>query len=197
MGQLGRNFLASHRMYLLRFEERLRDAGSGVAIPYWDPVTDPAIPRANKKALVEKWGIAREWSKDLLPSKKALDAVVERTKFKPFQLHLESFHNLIHRAVGGDMSTSASPGDPIFWLHHANIDRLWAEWQKKHRAARPSNADKKLKPSSMFGMPVCRTRCASGRSATATPDCGPRPRDLAAVAAHRAVCPGDVRLGLD
>lgn len=26
-------------------------------------------------------------------------------------------------------SIPSSPYDPIFWLHHANVDRLWAEWQ--------------------------------------------------------------------
>jgi hypothetical protein len=24
-----------------------------------------------------------------------------------------------------------SPLDPVFWCHHANIDRIWAGWQKK------------------------------------------------------------------
>jgi hypothetical protein len=22
-----------------------------------------------------------------------------------------------------------SPNDPVFWLHHSNCDRIWAEWQ--------------------------------------------------------------------
>lgn len=30
--------------------------------------------------------------------------------------------------------TFASPGDPIFFLHHAQIDRVWALWQKKDPA---------------------------------------------------------------
>ncbi len=25
-----------------------------------------------------------------------------------------------------------SPNDPVFWLHHAFIDKLWAEWQRRH-----------------------------------------------------------------
>ena len=25
----------------------------------------------------------------------------------------------------------ASPADPIFWLHHANLDRVWWSWQAK------------------------------------------------------------------
>jgi tyrosinase len=56
-------------------------------------------------------------------------------------------HNYIHGLVGGvqvDASTTpikfkglgtmsnipSSPYDPVFWLHHANVDRLWAEWQE-------------------------------------------------------------------
>ena len=32
------------------------------------------------------------------------------------------------------MGTFMSPLDPIFWLHHCNIDRLWAEWNARgHR----------------------------------------------------------------
>src|SRR5690606_29593427 len=27
-----------------------------------------------------------------------------------------------------------SPGDPLFWLHHANIDRIWALWQAQDTA---------------------------------------------------------------
>jgi tyrosinase len=25
----------------------------------------------------------------------------------------------------------ASPADPIFWMHHANLDRVWWSWQKR------------------------------------------------------------------
>jgi tyrosinase len=28
--------------------------------------------------------------------------------------------------------------DPIFWLHHANIDRLWAVWMGKHDPSKPT-----------------------------------------------------------
>ena len=30
-----------------------------------------------------------------------------------------------------------SPLDPIFWLHHANIDRLWSLWNR--RVANPTD----------------------------------------------------------
>lgn len=34
--------------------------------------------------------------------------------------------------VTGTMAADTSPNDPVFWLHHANIDRLWTEWQRRH-----------------------------------------------------------------
>ncbi len=43
-----------------------------------------------------------------------------------------SLHNLVHRWVEGTMITMCSPNDPVFWLHHANVDRLWGNWQRIH-----------------------------------------------------------------
>ena len=36
------------------------------------------------------------------------------------------------------MSAFMSPLDPLFWLHHANIDRLWATWQARNPGIIPS-----------------------------------------------------------
>jgi tyrosinase len=41
-------------------------------------------------------------------------------------------HNRVHLWVNGTMSNGNSPADPVFFLHHANIDRIWASWQEKH-----------------------------------------------------------------
>jgi tyrosinase len=48
-----------------------------------------------------------------------------------------NLHNLIHRWVSGTMGMMTSPNDPVFWLHHCNIDRLWAVWQRMHPGASP------------------------------------------------------------
>ena len=35
-------------------------------------------------------------------------------------------HNVVHGSIGGLMNNPNSAAlDPIFWLHHCNIDRLW------------------------------------------------------------------------
>ena len=36
-------------------------------------------------------------------------------------------HFTVNGDPGGDLFTS--PGDPVFHLHHAQVDRLWAIWQ--------------------------------------------------------------------
>jgi tyrosinase len=52
-------------------------------------------------------------------------------------------HNVVHlwtggviklngKVIGGNMTTSTSPNDPAFWLHHANIDRIWSAWMQRH-----------------------------------------------------------------
>lgn len=45
-------------------------------------------------------------------------------------------HGSMHVAVGGPsgwMSAFNTAGlDPVFWLHHANIDRLWEVWRKRN-----------------------------------------------------------------
>jgi hypothetical protein len=42
-------------------------------------------------------------------------------------------HAWIHRGIGGHMGNlHHSPNDPAFWLHHANVDRIWARWQRGH-----------------------------------------------------------------
>lgn len=43
-----------------------------------------------------------------------------------------NLHNRVHVWVGGHMTTGMSPNDPVFWLHHCFIDKLWAEWQRRH-----------------------------------------------------------------
>jgi tyrosinase len=49
-------------------------------------------------------------------------------------------HNQIHDDIGGLMGDPRTAAlDPIFWLHHANIDRLWEVWWKTLHNANPTD----------------------------------------------------------
>ncbi|MCP1485756.1 tyrosinase [Pseudomonas fluorescens] len=38
-------------------------------------------------------------------------------------------HNRVHLWVGGNMLPMTSPDDPVFFLHHCFVDKVWADWQ--------------------------------------------------------------------
>ncbi len=66
-------------------------------------------------------------------------------------------HNSIHNYIGGfgpldpgpygNMTNNLSPVDPVFFLHHSNMDRLWDLWTRKQKKLnlpyQPADADKK------------------------------------------------------
>jgi len=67
-----------------------------------------------------------------LPTNSDINSILSETTFYNFTLQLESAHGNVHVWVGGTMADIlVSPADPLFWLHHANIDRLWSLWQRK------------------------------------------------------------------
>ncbi len=66
----------------------------------------------------------------------------DRNSARSFRNELEGWrgppgsgtHNRVHRWISGDMSLGHSPNDPIFFLHHCNVDRIWAFWQSRNGA---------------------------------------------------------------
>jgi tyrosinase len=55
-------------------------------------------------------------------------------------------HDLVHGDVGGRDGLMSDPAtaalDPIFWLHHGNIDRLWEVWRNRDpRNKNPTDKD--------------------------------------------------------
>ncbi|KAI0198137.1 Di-copper centre-containing protein [Astrocystis sublimbata] len=80
-----------------------------------------------------------------------IKSINEKETYADFRLFLESIpHGAIHSAVGGqkgDMRPSSSPNDPIFFLHHTQIDRLWYLWQQGDPEARNKDVkDQKVNP---------------------------------------------------
>ncbi len=52
-----------------------------------------------------------------------------RNRLEGWGMNRPLLHNQIHVWVGGEMLDRTSPNDPVFFLHHCNVDRIWASWQ--------------------------------------------------------------------
>jgi tyrosinase len=71
----------------------------------------------------------------------SIDTIQRLTNYGVYVRRLEgSPHNNAHVLTGGmsgHMGNGMSPLDPIFWLHHCNVDRLWALWQAAGNSTPP------------------------------------------------------------
>jgi len=126
-----------------------------VAIPYWNWVNDRTLPAGVSDPVdLSRWQVTRNvpFNGALLPDRGWINAVmatgVATRDFRAFQTALEQAHNAVHSAIGGTMGTSTSPSDPIFWLHHGFIDKLWNDWQLIHAEAafEPPNGTELMRP---------------------------------------------------
>lgn len=129
-------FLAWHRGYILLFESKLREISGdqSIFLPYWDYFTDPAIPAefsdnsAGNPLYHDRVNTNVAASLTLAPFQNSVTNF-QRGTANAFEPSIESLpHNQVHNLIGDIMASFQSPQDPIFWLHHANIDRLWAAW---------------------------------------------------------------------
>lgn len=76
----------------------------------------------------------------MLPSAADVTATLADTDFDTFESDVEgALHNPVHVWVGGPMQDqSTAPADPLFWLHHANVDRIWESWRQHNPGLNPS-----------------------------------------------------------
>jgi N-acetylneuraminic acid mutarotase len=144
-------FLPWHRLMLNEFEGVIREVlhDETFTLPYWNPVTGndadlvlPAVFRAPGTTLYNgtRWPwvnggeridiLYRDWlSLDALNEDFYIDSPTGSHGFNP-KLDTNP-HFLTHLAVGGDMADFATVGgDPLFYLHHANLDRIWESWNR-------------------------------------------------------------------
>jgi tyrosinase len=132
-------FWSWHRMYLYWFERIIRkmSGDSSWALPYWDYVSPSYrhLPAPFRDASSELYLANRgpgwnagtasyaAWQVDPTSGNSFVD-------FFSGQSGLESNpHDNVHIYMGGAMGNpSTAAPDPIFYVHHSNIDRLWNLW---------------------------------------------------------------------
>jgi len=146
------HFLTWHRLYLAFFEEILREASGNpqLRLPYWNYERNrqiPAIFRAQTYVAADGSRkpnplFVQARQRDLAagepldPGFTSTSLAFQQTRHADFGAILESQpHGNIHCAVGvrncpsGRMGDVPSAGlDPIFYMHHSNLDRLYECW---------------------------------------------------------------------
>jgi tyrosinase len=139
-------FLPWHRIYLLRMEELLQMVDPTVCLPYWKSSEEQAFPAwlFGFTPTVNLMGGPHTVTRNIgafanLPGAVAVATVMGNTTFNDFGQALEGIHNSGHVWVGGSMGgVLTAPTDPVFWMHHAEIDRIWAEWQSANPGNHPN-----------------------------------------------------------
>jgi hypothetical protein len=156
-GQDSNHFLPWHRMFVHYFERIVREVSGHpeFTLPYWDYTSsDPArrgvVPapfrmpgdplygvlyRADRSALANSGQpIHKNQPTDVMD----ISDTMVRTDYmtidgvQGFCRAIDSgIHGRIHTLVGTSKGMGSVPfaaSDPLFWVHHANIDRMWASW---------------------------------------------------------------------
>ncbi len=144
-------FLPWHRVFLSQLEQQLQGFYPDVTIPYWDwskpdeqgipdwleqfsLTVNVMVPMAQDGVImpltiaVSRAPLSRE---ELARRVSKLDAVMKLETYTDFATGLENIHNGVHDWVGGAMELlETAAADPLFWMHHANVDRIWWQWQQ-------------------------------------------------------------------
>jgi tyrosinase len=140
-------FLPWHRMFVYYFELIVRQASyePSFTLPYWN-YSNPAQAALPPEFLVTGSPLYRS-SRNSGPNSGAqipaslvnLGALKDTTysasgAAQGFCADLDfGLHGNVHVWVGNNQGMGSVPwagNDPIFWMHHCNVDRLWASWNR-------------------------------------------------------------------
>jgi tyrosinase len=162
-------FLPWHRAYLLDLERDLQAIDQSVALPYWrfdQPApslfTADFLGQADPNGTVQ-FGATNPlqfWRTDgqlgvtrgpRFPMSQAPPGLFNQSQtlalggsshaFEFFRDMEDNPHGWAHTSFTGSIRTPATaPKDPLFFLLHCNVDRLWAQWQRKYGRFDPTIA---------------------------------------------------------
>lgn len=140
-------FLPWHRMFVYYFENIIRYVAKNdsFTLPYWNYSAgqeSAKIPEEFRSGVLLKTNrnpgvnsgnpISSDARLDALPSLRESCYSPQSGVIQGFNLKLDSgLHGNVHVDIGDTTNMGRVPwagGDPVFWMHHCNIDRLWASW---------------------------------------------------------------------
>ena len=157
-------FLPWHRAYLYWLELALQSEVPGVTLPWWDWSKDAAIPSAYSiaqadgeenvlaKAPIKAFNTAHKsgWPTETSrvpgevpqtpgpPYQQEWAYAMKATTYTDFSQRIWTVHDTVHVWIGGTFAqVDWAAYDPLFFAHHANVDRAWRIWQAAHPGANP------------------------------------------------------------
>lgn len=140
-------FLAWHRRANIEMEEAIQSIYPQLSIPYWNWVNDnsendPLWDEDFLGQFDEEWDLDREFNNIFggLPDQSDVNSAQSITNWDQYTDNLEGsiVHTGAHNWVGGFngvMSGPNSPLDPVFYMHHGMIDKLWQDWEEANSAS--------------------------------------------------------------
>lgn len=174
-------FLPWHRQQLAHMERIVAKltGHDGFAMPYWDwqehrrlpewvcDRDSPLYERERARGVETLDFAAARWAESAYTAKLASDGFETFCGKLPEGAGMvEGYgHNHIHQLIGGAMKhPRTSARDPMFWLHHSNVDRVWATWH--------GNRGKDLYPADWTALTVGGFVDVDGRPAAELPVSG-------------------------
>jgi tyrosinase len=159
-------FLPWHRAYLLDLERELQAIDPSVALPYWrfdrpapniftpdffgasDQLGTVHFSATNPLQFWKTDGVQGVNRRPLFSTATAppglrneAQALAIGTQFPAFRTMEGNPHGFAHTSFGGSIQDPATaPKDPLFFLLHCNVDRLWAKWQRQNGRFDPAVA---------------------------------------------------------
>lgn len=139
-------FFSWHRAMLFELEQEMQNVYPNISMPFWDSTQQVGYINADVVNTVNStiftpgflgpfdtdWALNRNVGvTGILPTTTNIQTAFAKTEFFKFSNEIERkrAHSGAHIWIGGVMPTSASARDPVFFLHHAFVDKLWHDWQ--------------------------------------------------------------------
>lgn len=147
-GSIQDDFLPWHRAYVYVFEQIVRAAcgDDSFTLPYWDYTNDAVIPKEFRSPDDPEFASLyidnrNDGVNDGQPisNRLILDSMNQKEYRESSDGVLQGFNKMLDRGLHGNVHVDTGDNDnmgqvpwaardPIFWLHHCNIDRIWAGW---------------------------------------------------------------------
>ena len=146
-------FWSWHRMYLYWFERIVQKMADDPrwGVPYWNWTSPkqrrlPEVFRdlSSELYVSQRNPIMNNGRGELPPTAVSYASGFSQVRFANASTSIEQApHGAIHGLVGGDTgwmgSVPTAAQDPIFYLHHSNVDRLWNLWLAQGGRSDPLN----------------------------------------------------------